>query len=298
MNASCRPLRPRVGLVVEELEPRLPPASAQPTALEQEFLERLNDARGNPPAYGRSIGLNLAHVKAAPPLAFDRRLMAAARGHSLDMAAMNYFNHVTPNGVNPFKRIRAAGFVAVAAAESIEYASLPTFVPQDPNDPFSPLVHSELEPDEALAALIVDFGVPNLGHRKHLLAIDPGLKTQNLVGIGYAFRDFSNYSYSYTNAYWTIDSGFTGNPQRFLTGAVFRDQNGNGKYDAGEGVNGVTIRVAGAGKVSAWDSGGYTVALGHAGTYRVTASGGGLAAPVTRTVHVGKVNARLEFIVP
>jgi serralysin len=298
MNPPCRPRRPRVGLVVEELEPRLPLASAQPTALEQEFLERLNDARANPAAHGRSIGLDLSHVKPSRPLAFDRHLLAAARGHSLDMATRNYFAHVTPDGVNPFKRIRAAGFVAVAAAESIAYVSISTYIPQDPNDPLSPLVRSVYEPEDALAGFIIDYGVPNLGHRKHLLAIEPGLKTQNLVGIGYASRDITGFFSAFSNDYWTIDSGFTGKSQRYLTGAVFRDLNGNGKYDAGEGVSGVTVRVAGAGKTRVWDSGGYTLALARAGTYRVTAGGGGLTAPVTRTVHVGKGNARLEFIVP
>jgi hypothetical protein len=47
-----------------------------------------------------------------------------------------------------------------------------------------------------------------------------------------------------------------------------------------------------------FDLGGYTVPLSHDGTYHVTASGGGLPAPMTRTVHVGGQNARLNFIVP
>ena len=59
--ASSR-IRGLARLTVEELEPRLPPAGLQPTPIEQEFLERLNDARANPAAYGRSIGLNLAGI--------------------------------------------------------------------------------------------------------------------------------------------------------------------------------------------------------------------------------------------
>ncbi len=48
----------------------------------------------------------------------------------------------------------------------------------------------------------------------------------------------------------------------------------------------------------AFDSGGYTLVLPRAGTYQVTAGGGGLAAPVTETVRVGpRTNVRAEFII-
>jgi hypothetical protein len=82
-----------------------------------------------------------------------------------------------------------------------------------------------------------------------------------------------------------------------LTGSVFHDANGNGTYDVGEGLSGVRLRVSGVGNRPAFDSGGYTVQLPHPGRYTVTASGGGLAAPVTRTIRVGGQNARLNFVV-
>ena len=47
-----------------------------------------------------------------------------------------------------------------------------------------------------------------------------------------------------------------------------------------------------------FDSGGYTVQLPHPGTYRVTVSGGGLRAPLTRVIHAGRQNVRLNFIIP
>jgi uncharacterized protein YkwD len=81
---------------LEPLEPRdVPSAGYVPTAAEQLFLERLNDARANPAAYGQTIGVNLAGYAPAPPLAFDTRLIRAARDHSADMIARNYFSHVT-----------------------------------------------------------------------------------------------------------------------------------------------------------------------------------------------------------
>jgi hypothetical protein len=286
--ASRRCVRPRV----DELEPRLPLAGFQPTAVEQLFLERLNDARANPTAYGASIGLNLSRVAPAPPLAFNTRLIQAARLHSQDMFARRYFDHNTPDGITPGERIRAAGVPAVAWGESIATGW--------------PGVAS------ALQSFIVDPGNPDLAHRRHLLAIDPLFRSQNQVGIGVfatgpddPFLFMPGVGVRVTNLaeltgkyFYTIDTAATRQHQVFLTGAVFRDLNGNGKYDLGEGLAGVTITVRGVGSVQDFDSGGYTVALKHPGNYQVTAQGGGLAAPIARMVHVGGSNVRLEFIVP
>jgi hypothetical protein len=309
--ASCRRTLPRV----EELEQRLQLSGFQPTAVEQLFLERLNDARANPAAYGASIGLNLSRVAPAPPLAFNTRLVQAAYLHSRDMFTRHYFAHDTPQGITPLQRMQGAGVPAAAWGESI--------------DEGAPGVAS------AMQELIIDRGIPDLGHRRHLLGIDPLFKVQNQVGIGvfatgpddpflsipgvgvpvtpgagggvpstYAFlftRDgvpVTNLAELTGSYFYTIDTAATLPPQVFLTGAVFQDLNGNGKYDLGEGLAGVTITVRGVGSVQDFDSGGYTVALRHGGTYLVTAHGGGLPAPITRTVHVGASNARLEFVVP
>ncbi len=291
------PAFPRARLRVEQLESRLTPTSLQPTPVEQEFLERLNDARANPAAYGASIGLNLAGVAPSQPLAFNTHLIAAARGHSIDMANRGYFAHFTPEGVSPEQRIRAAGFRFVSDAESLDLEEGPTY--EFSFDPTALPMRVPPSPESALADLIIDRGVPDLGHRRHLLAIDPIARSHAQVGIGYAFHDFvTPDGFSETANFYTIDTATPGGHQQFLTGCVFRDANGNGLYDAGEGLAGVRVHVSGAGTVRDFDSGGYTVPLRHGGTYRVTASGGGLAAPITRVVHVGGQNARLNFIVP
>jgi uncharacterized protein YkwD len=43
-------------------------------------------------------------------LAADRRLARASARHAADMARRNYFGHVSPNGANPLRRVRAAGW--------------------------------------------------------------------------------------------------------------------------------------------------------------------------------------------
>src|SRR5205085_722569 len=106
-------------------------------------------------------------------------------------------------------------------------------------------------------------------------------KNQTQIGIGVV----QNTAGPLTN-YYTIDTASNFDSRPFLTGVVFNDANANGKYDAGEGLSGVTITVAGVGAVGTFGSGGYSFQA-NPGTYTVTASGGGLAAPIAQTITLG-----------
>jgi hypothetical protein len=239
--------------------------------VEQLFLEELNDARANPAAYGASIGLDLSGVAPAPPLAFDPRLIQAARLHSLDMNNRAFFGHTNPDGLDPGARLTNAGYPWYTWAESIGSGA--------------PLA----QPADALRALIIDSGVPDLGHRKQLLAMGAVYAIQTQVGIGIVQNGSGPYLH-----YYTIDTAATYDGRPFLSGVIYNDANHNGRYDLGEGLGGVTITVAGVGSTTTWDSGGYSLQLSP-GSYVVTASGGGLGAPVTVLVTVGGVNVRLNF---
>jgi uncharacterized protein YkwD len=255
---------------LDELETRLVPAVVyQPTAQEQLLLEQLNDARANPAAYGASIGLDLSNVAPAQPLAFDPRLIQAAELDAQDMSNRNFFAHVNPDGLDPGQRITAAGFNWNSYGESIAAGYTDT--------------------GSALQGLIIDTGVPDLGHRNHLLAIDALFKNQEQAGIGVVLNGSGQY-----HNYYVIDTAYDGINQPFITGVVYNDANGNNKYDIGEGLGGVTISIAGIGPVTTYSSGGYSVRV-NPGTYTVTASGGGLSVPFTQTVTVGSQNARLNF---
>ncbi len=52
------------------------------------------------------------------PVSADAGLATVARAHSADMRDRGYFSHVTPEGLDPFARARAAGF-GHARAENI-----------------------------------------------------------------------------------------------------------------------------------------------------------------------------------
>lgn len=263
----------RTRLHLEPLETRALLSGFAPTAAEQLFLEQLNDARANPALYGASIGVDLSAVPPSQPLAFDTRLIESARLHSQDMNDRGYFAHTTPEGLDPGERMANAGFTWQRWGESLAGG---TAYPG---------------PSEALRALIVDNGVADLGHRRHLLAIDATFQSQNQVGIG-ILQDGSGPLVNY----FTVDTAAAVNGGPFLTGTVFEDANHDGKYAIGEGRGNVAISVAGVGSTMTFDTGGYSIAVSP-GTYTVTASGGGLPAPVTQTVTVGTSNYRLNFIV-
>lgn len=252
-----------------------------PTALEQLLLELLNAARAYPTGYGRTIGLDLARVSASQPLAFDLRLMESARKHSQDMNDRNFFDHVNPSGEDPGARIDAAGYIWSGYGESLA-AGYNTV-------------------DEALRALIIDDGVPDLGHRRHLLAIDSISATLPHVGIGIVMDGSGLYS-----DYYTIDSARDFDPYDgvgdvySLTGVVYNDLDGNSFYSVGEGYGGVTIEAVADGlgatfSATTFDSGGYSLAL-PAGTYTVTASGGAFPGPLVASVTMGSRNRKLDFL--
>jgi len=55
----------------------------------------------------------------AGPVVTHPTLRASARGHSRDMAQRNYFDHTTPEGVEPSQRAAAAGYRSTFVGENI-----------------------------------------------------------------------------------------------------------------------------------------------------------------------------------
>jgi uncharacterized protein YkwD len=75
--------------------------------LEQEMLRLVNQERTR-----RGLG----------PLVADTALRVVARGHSADMFERGYFSHYTPEGKDPFDRMRVAGIVFMTAGENLALA--------------------------------------------------------------------------------------------------------------------------------------------------------------------------------
>lgn len=58
-----------------------------------------------------------------PALINDEPLKTVARAHSADMFIRGYFSHDTPDGINPFQRIRNAGIHYLFAGENLAMSS-------------------------------------------------------------------------------------------------------------------------------------------------------------------------------
>ena len=87
------------------------------------------------------------------PLAPDPELTEVARRHSADMFARGYFAHVTPEGRDPFDRMRAANVHFVTAGENLALA------------PTLPIAHTGLmnSPGHRANILNPDFGRVGIG---------------------------------------------------------------------------------------------------------------------------------------
>jgi hypothetical protein len=263
-------------LALEPLEARELPAI---TAAEQLFVYSLNRARANPVAYQQETNLpaDLSAVAAQPPLAVNDKLFASARYHSDEMAANNYFGHqsaVTSKWPNWMARNQG-------------YA-LPSWWSDDANYIESIAAGYSTAPS-ALYALILDSGVPSLGHRIQLLGMDPFFAQDREIGVGYSFNNNTTYRH-----YWAIHTAYVNTTDVFLTGVVYNDANSNSRFDLNEGLAGVTV-TAGAFSTTTNAAGGWSIRV-PAGSYQVTVSGGTYVGTSSLSVTVGAANIEVDFL--
>ena len=83
-----------------------------------------------------------------------------------------------------------------------------------------------------------------------------------------------------------------------LLGVVIDDANGNGFYDMGEGLGGVTVTASGSAGVfstMSWESGGYQIALPE-GAYTVRFEGGPLTGAIVEQITISDANLKLDVL--
>ena len=142
-----------------------PPAGGE-AALEAQVLVEVNARRQRGATCGgKAFG-------AAPALQAHAALAQAARGHSADMAARNYFDHTSPDGRKVVDRLRAAGYRGATYGENIA-AGRPT------------------------AASVVDQWMNSPPHSTNIMDRD-----FRFMGVGHAERAGTTYTH-----YWTQDFG-------------------------------------------------------------------------------------------
>jgi hypothetical protein len=274
-----------------------------PTNDEQYYLELINRARANPTAEGirlatttdadvlsayAAFGVNLVLMQAQfvlippqPPLSMNATLLNAARAHSQNMLQNNYQGHSGPDGS---LTTRLAGYTAGANGWSIGenvYA-------------YSKSVwygHAGFEVDWGGTPLNGGMQSPP-GHRQNIHSPD-----FREVGIGNVIGSNGG-SGGVGPQLVTQDFGTTGGLLPFVTGVVYRDLNGNGFYDPGEGIGGVTVTIANVDSYAVTAaSGGFSVPVPGSGTYAVTFSGGSVPTNQKSVSVVNAQNVKADYVV-
>lgn len=260
-------------------------AQVDPSGDEMAFLWMLNRARNNPQRYASENGLGtlLDGVLARPPLAWNGFLNSSARFKSQEMADNDYFAHLSAvTGKWPNLLAREHGYPLhtglADAANNIESLAA--------GFPMTAL--------EALKLLIEDAGVVPPGHRYHLLATGPSAAfwaQHRECAIGYGFNASSTY-----DNYYSVHSGYRNADSAWLTGVVYNDANGNGLYDSGEGLSGVTVSATGPANLMATTNaaGGWSIAV-TAGSWAVSCTGGAFSGTSNANATVAGNNVEIDF---
>lgn len=213
----------------------------------------------------------------AQPLAFDSDLNDSAENHSSWMIATDTFSHTGANGSNPGDRMGAAGYNFTGSwawAENIAWMS--TRAPDGLQDEVQQL-HTML--------------MNSAGHRANLLN-----DTYREIGVGFEVGQFDRFE----GAFVTQNFARTAT-NSFLTGVAFDDQDGDNRYDIGEGLGNFSVVVknnlTGAVETTTTNpAGGYTLELAN-GNYTVSFSANGFATTNFQT-SIGNKNVKLDLIDP
>ena len=252
------------------------------TPEEQLVVELINRARMDPASEVARLNEPLASgIPSGPvePLAVTRELSHAARGHSEDMDARNFFAHTNPDGQSPGARALEEGHGSSFVGENIGLigSSSTSFDRQARTEAH----HANLWESD--------------GHQRNLMAA-----RWSEIGVGYDYGDHrfdSSPNTTFPGATFVTEK-FGDRGHSYLTGVVIEDGDGDDFYDIGEGLGGVRITASDGRntfETQTWGAGGYSLRLVD-GTYRVVFEGGGLDRSVTRDIVIAGANVKLDVV--
>ncbi len=272
------------------------PDGVHPTAEEQEMLWLMNEARYEPAAEGNwlatsndpavasarggvspaTLQTEFGALNPKPPAAFDARLWEASQAHNDNMIDRGcVFSHD-----GQFDEVDAAGFVTGSGGQgfsgraSIAYGG---------------------SPKNRHAALNVDAGFNPPGHRHAIMSTDG-----DYTNVGIALTTHLRgcfFPWLFSGAYAYASDSAPDHYNRFLVGTVWSDDNGNDRYDPGEGWPGVRVELD-PGEFFAVTSagGGFAVPATAAGATTARFTGGGVAT-TSSPVTFGGDSVRLDLVV-
>lgn len=273
----------------------------EPTDEEQLYVEYINRARANPTEEGvrlvtttdpevqgamdyfkvdrELVKQQFAAIPPAPPVSIHSFLTASARRHSEDMYQNEFQGHDGTDGSDAGRRMTEAGYVWRALGENVfSYAESVWY---------------------GHAGLNIDWGLGPGGLQNppgHRNTIHNPLFRE--VGVGVRIGSKGSVGPQLV----TQDFGTRQNLGPFITGVAFYDLNTNGFYDLGEGIGGVTVRIADApGYAVTSRSGGFSVPVPANGQWSVFFETGGVSSERNVTVakdENAKTDYRPEYFAP
>ncbi|MFO7857188.1 MAG: hypothetical protein R6V44_18585 [Paracoccaceae bacterium] len=217
----------------------------------------------------------LAALGPAPPLAWSGRLARAAEGHAFALIDADAQAHQLPGGPSVLERIEAEGYAPRAWAENVyAYSEGAVF---------------------AHAGLVVDWGggTPDgmqagRGHRVAL--ISPIYRD---LGVAAPAEDDPATGVGPRVVVQKFADDLSADPR--LLGVVYRDRDGDGAYDAGEGRGGAVLRLVGEGRERTGPGGGWTHETVE-GEHHIVLRGKGVAGRIKARIDLGPENEKLDLV--
>lgn len=291
-----------------------------PTNSEQYMLELINRARADGAAEAARSGLS--GLQEGPPnyngevwtiqnsnqpLSWNPNLASAAQDQATNLNNGDQFflggSPHTYGGMTPEQRTAAAGYSSAAyngpTTSPSHYHPGSENVAEEASQGSGGYIGTKLAISVANAqsGLFTDQTVPGRGHRNTMML---GFFREVGIGISTGKDNQSNPGQpggTWDSFYAVQDFGTQPGATPFLTGVVYQDTNGNGSYDAGEGIGGVRVDVAGANYYAITSSsGGYSVPLPANGSYTATFSGNSVASVQRAFSITNDANAKVDYV--
>ncbi|PCJ62309.1 MAG: hypothetical protein COA79_04395 [Planctomycetota bacterium] len=221
---------------------------------------------------------NLSDISPPQPLAFNLKLIKAARAHSKYMAKANtshsYEDKTKPGFTGRLYKDR----IALQGYQSIVFAGYGTSMKRDAVDVYLNSIYY--------------IGNRTISDWKYSLSkIYKNKSHFSEIGIGVSFRKFSSHNYFVADQILA----YRKSTKRFVCGVIYYDKNGNNFYDIGEGLKGIEISASTGEKIVSWKSGAYTLAVNQNESIEVTMNHAGLVKRFT--VKPGALNIKSDWLV-
>ncbi len=152
----------------------------------KDAFDYLNAVRNNPSVYSEELAVDLSTVEKRENLIWSDELAKAAYDKAKDMAERNYFAHVDPDGYGMNYKIDEAGFDLADYLMQSKKANNFESIAAGTNHNTGKIM---------IQQLIIDKGIPSLGHRKHLLGMTSFWADAEYCGIGFYKKPSSTYTY-------------------------------------------------------------------------------------------------------